>query len=327
MVGILVKIFLLISNILYYILYISFSTGKLIILALTGILQCVRYLYSLTSTLLTILGEDFTIFAMDIEHGILCELKYALDWMQKLIGTAISVLNVFKQVFHTGTLLLEIPTVFYKGVSPVFIFISNIFAGIKKIIIHAGYKVNFILSLVPRALLNVIFMIINSAQVLFIQLIKALTDVLNIINFILCEVILYIVNFPTKIILGLLIVICISCVLFSAVSYYDFLEAKVLQLLDCCYHKLTLCLQKIKLVFKYILPTRRQTQNVVPTVSVNVTGKEFYCIICDERQKCVLFLPCKHVCTCFECSELNLLYGRKCPLCRTIIQKKLKIFL
>ena len=327
MIEILVKLFFIISNTLYYLLYISFSTGKLIILALTGILQCLRYLYSLTSTLLTILSEDFTIFAMDIEHGFLCEMKYIIDWTHKLIGAIIRVLNVFKQLFHTGTLLLEIPSIFYKGVSPVFVFIGKIFTVIKKIFVHVGYRINFILSLVPRALLNVVFTVINSVQFLFVRLIYAFTDVLNIINFIICKIILYVLDIPIGAVLVSLAVICILYVIFNALVHYDFLESKVLQLLGFCYRKLTLCFNKIKPVFKYILPKRRQTRNAVPTVSPDRTGKEYFCVICDERQKCILFLPCKHVCTCSECSDLNVLYSRKCPLCRTIIERKLKIFL
>ena len=39
--------------------------------------------------------------------------------------------------------------------------------------------------------------------------------------------------------------------------------------------------------------------------------------------KCILFLPCKHVSCCEKCAE-NL---NNCPLCRNSIQSKIKIYL
>lgn len=47
------------------------------------------------------------------------------------------------------------------------------------------------------------------------------------------------------------------------------------------------------------------------------------CSICMERDKNILFEPCHHITSCAECSEkLN-----ECPICRTIIDKKIKVFL
>ena len=47
------------------------------------------------------------------------------------------------------------------------------------------------------------------------------------------------------------------------------------------------------------------------------------CVICLEKNKCFLFLPCKHVPCCEECSELV----TDCPICRNKIESKLKIFI
>ena len=47
------------------------------------------------------------------------------------------------------------------------------------------------------------------------------------------------------------------------------------------------------------------------------------CSICLDNNKCMLFLPCKHVSCCEKCAE-NL---DSCPLCRNPIQSKIKIYL
>jgi len=47
------------------------------------------------------------------------------------------------------------------------------------------------------------------------------------------------------------------------------------------------------------------------------------CVICLEKDKCFLFLPCRHVSCCEDCSnKVN-----QCPICRNRIDSKLKIFL
>ena len=56
-----------------------------------------------------------------------------------------------------------------------------------------------------------------------------------------------------------------------------------------------------------------------PEVEV-VSGKE--CLICTTSEREILFQPCLHFCTCFECSR-NL---TKCCICRKIVTHKLRIF-
>jgi hypothetical protein len=48
------------------------------------------------------------------------------------------------------------------------------------------------------------------------------------------------------------------------------------------------------------------------------------CVICQTEPKTVLLLPCRHFCTCKECSERAELTS--CPLCRTSILEKLDVF-
>ena len=47
------------------------------------------------------------------------------------------------------------------------------------------------------------------------------------------------------------------------------------------------------------------------------------CSICLDKNKCMLFLPCKHVSCCKECAEKL----DRCPLCRNLIESKTIIYL
>ena len=54
------------------------------------------------------------------------------------------------------------------------------------------------------------------------------------------------------------------------------------------------------------------------------TDEDNLCVICEEEQKRVVLLPCKHLCVCVSCSKLEKL--EDCPMCRTPISDKLEVF-
>jgi len=48
------------------------------------------------------------------------------------------------------------------------------------------------------------------------------------------------------------------------------------------------------------------------------------CVVCREEAKCVLLMPCRHLCVCKECSRRNELM--RCPLCRVTITQKIDVY-
>eukprot|EP00931_Biecheleriopsis_adriatica_P077516 TRINITY_DN51066_c0_g1_i1.p1 TRINITY_DN51066_c0_g1~~TRINITY_DN51066_c0_g1_i1.p1 ORF type:complete len:309 (+),score=77.86 TRINITY_DN51066_c0_g1_i1:47-973(+) len=48
--------------------------------------------------------------------------------------------------------------------------------------------------------------------------------------------------------------------------------------------------------------------------------EEQSCVVCSELEKTILFLPCRHLCTCRECADQLLL----CPICRADIVEKVQ---
>ena len=48
------------------------------------------------------------------------------------------------------------------------------------------------------------------------------------------------------------------------------------------------------------------------------------CVVCFEAPKCILLMPCKHLCLCENCSER--IEIKNCPICRNTVKNKIKIF-
>jgi len=54
----------------------------------------------------------------------------------------------------------------------------------------------------------------------------------------------------------------------------------------------------------------------------NESEENSECVICLTAKKNILFMPCKHLGCCKECSNKVL----ECPLCRTPVQSKITVF-
>ena len=65
----------------------------------------------------------------------------------------------------------------------------------------------------------------------------------------------------------------------------------------------------------------RQASNVVIN---NEDTEQRRCVICHDREKSVILMPCRHLCLCIECS--NNISVETCPKCRAIICSKIHVY-
>lgn len=64
-----------------------------------------------------------------------------------------------------------------------------------------------------------------------------------------------------------------------------------------------------------------------PTSILNKSNETNCCVVCRDRPKCVLLLPCKHLCMCEECAEfIGAMRQAFCPLCRSTVNKQLSVY-
>lgn len=49
------------------------------------------------------------------------------------------------------------------------------------------------------------------------------------------------------------------------------------------------------------------------------------CVVCQELPKCIVLLPCSHVCLCERCGLLEAV--SLCPLCRGPVSGRVRVFL
>ena len=51
------------------------------------------------------------------------------------------------------------------------------------------------------------------------------------------------------------------------------------------------------------------------------------CIVCQDKVKCVILLPCRHLCLCEACRSAIITRDNTCPVCRRPILESLRVFI
>jgi hypothetical protein len=113
--------------------------------------------------------------------------------------------------------------------------------------------------------------------------------------------------------------------LFSLMTEGMKLQAAVIKELDDCEDRRSLV--KIQEELATILATlnrqRRDLEHAFERRKLAwLRDDAFLCVVCLERTKCILLLPCAHVCLCEAC-DVSL---HTCPVCRKIVVTKHKVF-
>lgn len=62
---------------------------------------------------------------------------------------------------------------------------------------------------------------------------------------------------------------------------------------------------------------------------LNKSGDDSYlCIICQSESRCILLMPCRHLCLCIKCSNELVRFGtNNCPICRQKTHFRIKVYL
>jgi len=50
------------------------------------------------------------------------------------------------------------------------------------------------------------------------------------------------------------------------------------------------------------------------------------CVVCQDRSKCVIILPCRHLCLCTVCCIIIQREHRICPVCRQDVRRTMKVY-
>lgn len=74
---------------------------------------------------------------------------------------------------------------------------------------------------------------------------------------------------------------------------------------------------------------RRETTGQAENFERKVPSEpeERLCVVCQDSERCTIILPCRHVCLCYECcSTIKRTHGR-CPICRHVVRRTMRVYI
>lgn len=213
--------------------------------------------------------------------------------------------------------VINICSIIEEGYQTMFSTTIELFVFIKKLLVLFGLGVWFLITFIPLTLLSFYTWSIYYLRRFVEEITQSVLSVfLNGYNTI-ANVCKFIIDVPVESIFGIITGICILYIVFTFhMALQRFLYLKIVRLYEF-----------IKANIHTV--TRNRVQRVVVESSTSESDEEHaerYCVVCQDREKCILILPCKHLCLCSECNSLLRNYNRQCPICRRRVQKTMKIF-
>lgn len=313
-----------VNTALYYSFFISWHTGKFIITTGYEVLLWLntgaKYLFATLKVFL----EDFHPFAADIlEH---------LHLIVKCIRfSSEGVLNIFYGIyFWTSAFIngvLHCVLLTYSAFVNVFISVIEVFAFIKRVLILFGSGVWFLLTLIPLSLMTFFIYSTYCFGLLLEETTNLISTSYNNVVAFLFSIYDFVTDVPVESLIGLTVAICLIYIFVQFhIELYRFFQHKLREFIELIRRNL--------LTFRFSFP-----KNFIRRTSAQHTEEEEvrdpeetineakFCVICQERAKNVLLLPCKHVCLCTHCEYRLKNYGYKCPVCRTHVRETMKVFI
>lgn len=310
-----------------FVFYGSYKTGFFLINTINLLLEQLSSIAWTLTSVGSVLYDSLTVFCQDnlqFIQGVLRFVTFSID------ATTRSVMTGFSKVYLVIRAVLSIIVDVYNAVTFVVTMSVKglIYLGtfIHKMIILFGSGVWFLVSFLP--------LMLYYTYTLFVQFITTLCQECWDITYqslvytraVIKNTILFVTDVPWESLAGLIVAACLA---YTFTMFYLNIQAyciRKLRYLQTFYRRIrgvaTRNTRATLTRYKPVrTPVRRQRIDSPPGLS------ETHCVICLEHPKCVLLLPCKHVCMCLECARELRYYNGLCPVCRSDIENSMQIYI
>lgn len=340
-----------IKDIVYYGYILSFNTGKFLVnLIETTAGQFITIIRSLL-TFISILNESITVFINDIATGV----STVIHGIYQITEHILNILMVTANgIFGLLNGILSFYNLIISTIAGIVFNIGQLFIFIKRIIILFGSGIWFAVTLIPLFFFYCGTMFIYFLGRLIDEFCTLIVSTINSCSIIALNIFNFIFDVPLESLAGILTLVSIA---FIIVQFYviivEYLKENMISMYHSVKRVFNRLVRKIMQVIRNPNFTRRSIQQPIPIpVSESITrsiqrpkiqarphirsfsvdpavngNMDGACVICEEHRKCILLLPCKHVCMCSRCSQRLQNYNNKCPICRTNIENSMKIFI
>lgn len=116
----------------------------------------------------------------------------------------------------------------------------------------------------------------------------------------------------------------------GVISHYDSSDNEERERQQMKRRNYDLLLQRREIKLKNRLNKSRTGEDVEDMLfeQVEREREDKLCVICQDKEKCIMILPCRHLCICQACqTPLKNLGNNVCPICRKKVRQMIKAYL
>lgn len=300
-IEILVNIFTAIKQFLLFGIYLSLNIGKILVSIGFTVLKVVFTLFENFWNASTILHEEFLYFINDFRN----ELYIVFNTIQKIFNYIYSyVILIATNISNLIQIVVNCVARILNSIATVTTVPKYIFSLLYEILNNFGSGVIFLITLVPNFIKGV-FDLIFELEVKILH--YALNFVTTIQTFITVESIIGLIIVLSLITVGWKIrLVYVTSLLRKLIKFRRYIQLKMVRKVQRCNN----CVN-----------TDENVDVKKLKAQIHRLEEEKVCVVCQERGRSVLILPCRHFCMCDECA-VRIVYGDgMCPVCRTGIRK------
>ncbi|KAB0795950.1 hypothetical protein PPYR_10011 [Photinus pyralis] len=326
MIEAIIQVFNFVKYVGYLCFALSFKTGQTIVNGITIFLEYTGNITTGIQTITKILTEDFSIFWKDISHLT----QYIFNVIGAIFEFVFCIYDVIKTVISNTILgVVGIYNGFFSVMAKLIRLTATVCVTTKEWILLIGSGIWFALTLIPLFVVYLCTMTTYYVGLLTSEIfnltIHSIDSTKNVLH---CGYD-FITDVPIDSLAGLV--------------FGFFIIVVFIKLQGIIYQKVQLLLQMIGRSFsRFQLPVRRaQYRNAnprpVPPPSdksessssddeLDYQSNRNLCLVCQDSSRCMLLLPCRHLCLCEQCVGRIRNYAYNCPLCRSAVEETMKVF-
>lgn len=349
------------GQIAYYLLVLSYNIGKILVELLKIIINFLSVTWQGLVKFFNVFYEDYLVFSNDLNFyisSIFIQLK--TTGLTGVTKTYTGVTYLMKEIAYTFTTGHVKISNFGKFLTSSILWIIDFF---KKFSILVGNGVWFLLTLLPNFILFLLKIVQEIILLTANFIVRLIQHIYEVLIKLFSATINYFKDVPLQAVCGILFIYVVykNANIFKAALRFIGRKLKlvlrriVLKLRDFLIVRYALVLEYIRrngtrttrtrIVQPPTVSTPRQLLNssnssCSPSPGQSITRKRKsyqnisngklkdsnLCIICQDRDRCVVLFPCRHLCLCVECAREMSSYQNDCPLCRTRISQKINVF-
>ncbi|KAG5895120.1 hypothetical protein JTB14_008557 [Gonioctena quinquepunctata] len=322
----------LVKTAVYYGFYYSFKIGQFLVTLASLLLGYLIILIGILNDVLSILSESLKIFLEDFLRG----LKLFLELSSHSFKATEDCIATTWQGIHNATekftgAVHSTRDVLCESFYNVFATIEGVLVFCKRSIVLFGSGMWFAVTFIPFTIWNVF----AGIDKFFEDLHRGAFDLTKASAQYLKNAFIFLIDIPVEAAVGLLVaasLVFIFTQFYVIIFSYLYRQGRII--LFNIYRKFRrrrLQVQNRQIPYRNVGFTPRKRPQLRNELNLPQSPKEGrtdekYCVICQEHLKCILLLPCRHVCMCSECYSRLQLYSNSCPICRNDIENTMKIF-